>query len=100
MMHNSIIWKRYQFLKFNSIKLFPYFIIYFISGIFFPLSTMPKWVTDVAGSTPVYHSVELSRGLVMGNLRWSMIEEAIWLLVFVILVFVYATQGIRKRIII
>lgn len=61
---------------------------------------MPKLVTDVAGSAPLYHSVELSRGLVMGNLRWGMIVEAIWLLVFGILVFVYAKVGIRERIII
>jgi lipooligosaccharide transport system permease protein len=74
--------------------------LFFLSGIFFPLSTMPKWVTDVAWFTPLYHSVVLSRGLVMGNLKWSMIENVSWLLVFGILAFIYAVVRIRKRIIV
>ena len=74
--------------------------LYFFSGIFFPLSTMPKWVTDAAWFNPLYHSVELSRGLVMGNLKLDMIKDTLWLLVFGTLVFLYAVVRIRKRIIV
>ena len=74
--------------------------LYFLSGIFFPLSTMPKWVTDAAWFNPLYHSVELSRGLLMGNLKLDMIENVLWLLVFGTLVFMYAVMRIRKRIIV
>src|SRR3990170_4363623 len=84
------------------LSLFTLFIapLYFLSGIFFPLSTMPKWVTDAAWFNPLYHSVELSRGLVMGNLKFEMIENAAWLLIFGTLVFMYAVVRIRKRIIV
>jgi lipooligosaccharide transport system permease protein len=74
--------------------------LYFLSGIFFPLSTLPEWVRIVAWFTPLYHSVELTRGLLMGNIRFDMIENALWLLVFGILVFMYAVVRIRKRIIV
>src|ERR1700758_909696 len=40
--------------------------LYFLSGMMFPISKMPRWIQDVAWFTPLYHSVELSRGLVMG----------------------------------
>jgi hypothetical protein len=49
---------------------------------------------------PLYNSVELIRGLVMGNLEWGMIENVAWLLVFGTLTFMYAVVRIRKRIIV
>ncbi|HEY7534440.1 MAG TPA: ABC transporter permease [Thermodesulfobacteriota bacterium] len=74
--------------------------LYFLSGIFFPLSTMPEWVTDIAWFNPLYHSVELSRALIMGNLKPDIIKDALWLLIFGSFVFVYAVMRIRKRIIV
>jgi lipooligosaccharide transport system permease protein len=74
--------------------------LYFLSGMFFPLSTMPKWITGVAWFTPMYHSVELSRGLIMGNLRWSMIVDAAWLLILGTFAFMCAVVKIRKRMIV
>ncbi len=74
--------------------------LYFFSGIFFPLSTMPKWVTDAAWFNPLYHSVKLSRGLVMGDLKLEMIKNTLWLLVFGTMIFIYAVVRIRKRIIV
>ncbi len=74
--------------------------LYFLSGIMFPISTMPKFIQEVAWFTPLYHSVELSRGLVMGNLRWSMVGDAAWLLIFGTMAFMYSVVRIRKRIIV
>jgi len=74
--------------------------LYFLSGIFFPLSTLPEWIRTVAWFTPLYHSVELVRGLVMGDIRPGMIENALWLLIFGTLAFMYAVIRIRKRIIV
>jgi lipooligosaccharide transport system permease protein len=72
--------------------------LYFLSGIFFPLSTLPQWVTTIAWFNPLYHSVELTRGLLMGNMRPDMIENALWLLIFGMLVFMYGVVRIRNRI--
>ncbi len=74
--------------------------LYFLSGIFFPLSTLPKWTTTIAWFNPLYHSVELIRGLVMGNLRSDMIGNVFWLLTFGIIVFMYGVVRIRNRIIV
>ncbi len=74
--------------------------LYFLSGIFFPLSTLPDWVTTIAWFNPLYHSVELTRGLIMGNLKPDMIENVVWLLIFGMSVFVYGAARIRKRIIV
>lgn len=71
--------------------------LYFLSGIIFPISTMPKWIQNIAWFTPLYHSVEFSRGLVMGKLKWSMVEDATWLFIFGTLAFMYAVVRIRKR---
>ena len=74
--------------------------LYFLSGIFFPLSTLPQWVTTIAWFNPLYHSVELMRGLLMGNIRPDMIENALWLLIFGMIVFMYGVVRIRNRIIV
>ncbi|MER3448084.1 MAG: ABC transporter permease [Candidatus Dadabacteria bacterium] len=74
--------------------------LYFLSGIMFPISTMPKWIQDIASFTPLYHSVEFSRGLIMGRLKWSMVEDAAWLLVFGVLTFMCAVVRIRKRMVV
>ncbi len=74
--------------------------LYFLSGMMFPISTMPRWIQDVAWVTPLYHSVEFSRGLVMGKLRWSMVTDAAWLLVFGTFAFMYAVVRIRKRMVV
>jgi ABC-type multidrug transport system, permease component len=74
--------------------------LYFLSGVFFPISPLPEWVETVAWFTPLYHSVELIRGLVMGDLKWGMIENVAWLMVFGTLTFMYAVVRIRKRVIV
>lgn len=74
--------------------------LFFLSGIFFPLSTLPEWVSTVAWFTPLYHSTELVRGLVMGNLKPQMIENALWLIIFGVVTFTYAVVRIRRRIIV
>ena len=74
--------------------------LFFLSGIFFPLSTLPDWVSTVAWFTPLYHSTELVRGLVMGELKPGMVDNVLWLIVFGMLTFIYAVVRIRKRIIV
>jgi lipooligosaccharide transport system permease protein len=74
--------------------------LYFLSGIFFPLSTLPEWVRTVAWFTPLYHSVELTRGLIMGNLTFEMVKNAVWLFVFGTLAFTLAVKRIRDRLIV
>jgi lipooligosaccharide transport system permease protein len=52
-----------------------------ISGVFFPLDRMPYWLQIVAWCTPLYHSVNICRALVMGHLTSGLIGDLVWLLV-------------------
>ena len=40
--------------------------LFLFSGIFYPLDGLPGWVSVVAWFTPLYHLVEITRGLVLG----------------------------------
>lgn len=41
--------------------------MYLFAGVFFPVSSLPGWMQAVAWLNPLYHSVEVCRGLVIGN---------------------------------
>lgn len=40
--------------------------LFLFSGVFFPVSNLPAWLQPVVMMTPLYHGVELVRGLVLG----------------------------------
>ncbi|HXM19463.1 MAG TPA: ABC transporter permease [Candidatus Tumulicola sp.] len=52
-----------------------------ISGVFFPLDKVPYWLKAVAWCTPLYHSVNIFRGLVLGQFSWNLAGDLAWLLV-------------------
>lgn len=76
--------------------------LFLISGIFFPLEApLPDIVIHAAWLTPLYHSVELSRGLFEGSLGPGRAAlHTLWLLVFGTGVFLLAVRRIKKRFII
>ncbi|HEX3087551.1 MAG TPA: ABC transporter permease, partial [Ilumatobacteraceae bacterium] len=43
--------------------------LYLFSGTFFPISQLPQWMETLAWITPLWHGVELCRGLVLGGLE-------------------------------
>lgn len=72
--------------------------IYLFSGIFFPMSSMPEWVQMLAWLSPLYHSVEVCRALVLGNVAglWGNIAV---LVVFTILLAWVPVRLLKKRLI-
>jgi lipooligosaccharide transport system permease protein len=42
--------------------------LYLLSGTFFPLTTTPSWLQKLAYASPLWHGVELCRGLSLGTL--------------------------------
>jgi lipooligosaccharide transport system permease protein len=44
--------------------------LFLFSGTFFPLTQLPEPLQAVAWATPLFHGVELIRGLVLGSLDW------------------------------
>lgn len=74
--------------------------LFLLSGTFFPIDTLPFWVTVIAWFTPLFHSVELCRGLFLGEIGLgNFIQHIVWLLAFGTIVFLTAVRRIRKRVI-
>jgi len=72
--------------------------MFLFSGIFFPLDNLPPLVTKIAFFTPLYHLVNICRGLASGNMAlctW----DTVWLLAVVLMLFPYPFRLMRKRII-
>lgn len=53
---------------FNVIFRFVITPLFLFSGVFFPVSQLPRVLQDVAAFTPLFHGVELVRGVVLGTL--------------------------------
>jgi len=87
----------------KEIELFNYFFTLFLtplflfSGIFFPLNQLPEMVQIVAWFTPLYHGVELSRGIF--NQLWDigLLYHFIWILVVTALNTSIVLRSIHKR---
>lgn len=69
----------------KEIELFNYFFTLFLtplflfSGIFFPLEQLPEIVQVIAWFTPLYHGVELSRGIFNEVWSWELLEHFLWI---------------------
>lgn len=72
--------------------------MFLFSGIFFPLDNLPPVVSKIAFFTPLYHLVNICRGLSSGRLAictWDMV----WIFTVVILLAPYPFRLMRKKII-
>jgi lipooligosaccharide transport system permease protein len=73
--------------------------LFLFSGIFYPLDRLPDWVSVVAWFTPLYHLVEIVRGLALGPDALSVLGNALWLLVLTSVVFVVPVRALRRRLV-
>ncbi len=55
--------------------------LFLFSATFFPIERYPEWLQYVARLSPLYHGVELIRGLTLGVLDWSMLGHVAYLAV-------------------
>jgi lipooligosaccharide transport system permease protein len=68
-------WQDFEFVQLALLPLFLF------STTFYPLSTYPGPLQVVVQCTPLYHGIELVRGLVTGDVRWSLLGSAAYLAV-------------------
>jgi lipooligosaccharide transport system permease protein len=73
--------------------------LFLFSGIFYPLTRLPDWVHVVAWFTPLYHLVQITRGLVLGPEALSVLGNAAWLLVVTATLFVIPARALRRRLV-
>ncbi len=67
-------WQDFEFVQ---VALLPLFLF---STTFYPLSTYPRPLQVLVECTPLYHGIELVRGLVTGDVRWSLLGSVAYLL--------------------
>jgi lipooligosaccharide transport system permease protein len=88
-----------------KIDLYSYFFTLFItpmflfSGLFFPFNQLPDWVHVVAWFMPLYHLVEITRGLATGPEFWSVVGNSVWLAVLTALLFTIPVRALRKKLV-
>lgn len=55
--------------------------LFLFSGVFFPLSQYPSVLQAVIRCTPLYQGVVLERSLILGDLHWTLLVNALYLAV-------------------
>ena len=73
--------------------------LFLFSGIFYPLTRLPDWVHVIAWFTPLYHLVQITRGLVLGPDALSVLGNALWLLVVIVVLFPIPVRALRRRLV-
>jgi lipooligosaccharide transport system permease protein len=73
--------------------------MFLFSGIFFPFDKLPGWVEVVAWMTPLYHLVEVTRGLATGPDGLQILLHTGWLLVVSVALFWIPVRALRARLV-
>ena len=73
--------------------------LFLFSGIFYPLDRLPEWSHVVAWCTPLYHLVEITRGLVLGPEALDVAGHAAWLAVVTLTLFWVPVRAMRRRLV-
>jgi lipooligosaccharide transport system permease protein len=71
--------------------------MFLFSGIFFPFSRLPDWVEVVAFFTPLYHLVEITRGLATGPDALQILIHTLWLVAVSAALFIVPVRALRAR---
>jgi lipooligosaccharide transport system permease protein len=88
-----------------KIDLYSYFFtlgitpMFLFSGIFFPFDRLPGWVEAVAWLTPLYHLVQITRGLATGPDAVQIAIHVAWLVAVSILLFPIPVRAVRRRLV-
>jgi lipooligosaccharide transport system permease protein len=70
----------YQQMSIINIGLLP---IFLFSGSFYPLTVFPGWMQGVIKAFPLWHAIELIRGLTLGNVHLGMLTHLSYFLVMI-----------------
>ncbi len=85
-------------ISFPTIMRFGIVPMFLFAGAFFPISELPEWLQKFAWVTPLWHGIELCRGLVLGGLgATEAIAHLAVLLVFVVGGWVACQVTFRRR---
>ena len=75
--------------------------MFLFSGTFFPVEQLPGWLQPVAFLTPLWHGVELTRGVALDTATaWSPLSHVAYLTAFAIVGTVLSVRFLSKRLVI
>lgn len=75
-------------------------VMFFFSGVFFPLDALPAWARGVAWCLPLSHAAALCRALVRGQLAWASVGHAAWLVACTAGALLLAERLVRRRLLV
>jgi lipooligosaccharide transport system permease protein len=73
--------------------------MFLFSGIFFPFDKLPGWVEVVAWFTPLYHLVEITRGMATGPQAAQILIHAVWLAAVTAALFPVPVRALRAKLV-
>ncbi len=73
--------------------------MYFVSGIFFPVSSLPDWMEPIVWTLPLTAAAHLMRGLVLGPLDLTHLYAFLALVTMAVVFGLLATHLMRRRLI-
>ncbi len=74
--------------------------MFLLSGTFFPITALPRSIQIVAQAfLPLTHAVNLSRGLMVGNLELSLLPSIVWIAAVTPVFFVLSIHLMKRKLI-
>jgi lipooligosaccharide transport system permease protein len=74
--------KTYQQMDLINVVLLPMFLF---SGSFYPITVFPEWIQAVIQALPLWHAIELVRGLMLGNITAGLLTHVLYFMVMILI---------------
>ena len=84
--------KTFQQMDWINFVMLPMFLF---SATFYPITVYPEWLQHVIEALPLWHGVELVRGLTTGDVSWGMLWHVLYYLVMIAIGLVFTTRRLR-----
>jgi lipooligosaccharide transport system permease protein len=85
--------KTFQQMDWINFVMLPMFLF---SATFYPLSVYPEWIRTVIQALPLWHAVELMRGLTTGAVDAGMLWHVLYFVAMILVGLVFTTKRLRS----
>jgi lipooligosaccharide transport system permease protein len=90
--------------RIRDIDYFNFYMAFFfsylwISGAYFPLESLPKFVQMIAWLVPMTSIVDILRRLMIGNIGWPMFFELLYVILAFLVTAEFALRSLRRRLV-
>ena len=84
--------KSFQQMDWINFVMLPMFLF---SATFYPITVYPEWLQRVIEALPLWHGVELVRGLTTGDVGWGLLWHVLYYVVMIAIGVVFTTRRLR-----